>query len=992
MNEVAVHKDKVYYFNCQISVKNSKLFDKTVEFYLNLGFSVLRDVRRKESVVPPSPGANLLRETWLGLYSSENNDSFLIKLLLADENTPKSPSENICLYLAENGFKKLTENLGIYGIDYTTHKQANTKMQKLNVKDPAGTNIYVYNEQTQTKDDKSTKNNKPIKSLNVGVDQVEHQDLTQYAGPFISHKLKVAVMTSGGDSQGMNAGVRSVVRVALSRGLEPYLIYEGYKGLLCGGEMIKKVEWDDVSGFLTSGGTFIKTARCQEFREIEGRRKAVLNLVRLGITSLIIIGGDGSLTGADMLRAEWKEHINTLKETGSITEAQAIYNKNLMIVGMVGSIDNDLASTDMTIGASSALARICESVDALQSTATSHSRAFVVEVMGRHCGWLALNAAICTGADYLFIPEDPPTTNEWQKKMCSSLENSRSVGKNTSLILVAEGAIDSNLNPIRCEDVKGVIEKHLGYDTRVTILGHVQRGGKPTFYDRYLATLQGAEAVEAVIQATPESPSLVIGILENKITTQPLQDAIKLTTQVADEIQRKNFSMALKLRATTFINQLKAYKETANYFPQGCKRLSGEKKLNIGIVHVGKPAGGINLATQGIVRMCINRGHTPLVVYNSFAGLIRGEIEVATWMMVDTWAVHGGSMLGMNSIPIGKDVGAISYQLQRHNIQSLIVIGGSEAYTGLNELYKKRDEYPALCIPMILIPASIANTVPGTDYCLGTDTAANVIVNACDDIKQSASAHRKRVFLIEVQGERCGFLATMGALAGGATYVYVPEDTIDLEKIKNDTKRLRDIYAAEKGDSKGRIVISDQNASNVYNLDVLNSLYTGESQEDFDVQTVKLGSLQQGGTPSSMDRVHAAILSVSALGFIEESSWNSTCGSENGVNKLPEYSQQRYRQMVYTTSSSSAAVIGIVGSEIVISSFEYLKNSSNLANQNRKDEWWYFAKNLVEVLSIEATVKEKPQSIKPYISRAVMLTGKELEDKYFTQRRLSKLV
>ncbi len=225
------------------------------------------------------------------------------------------------------------------------------------------------------------------------------------------------MMTSGGDSQGMNAATRAVVRTAISKGCEIYCILEGYEGLVQGGDYIRKYGWQDVRGWLSEGGTYIGTARCMEFYERPGRLKAAKNLVLNGIDALIICGGDGSLTGADKFRFEWPGLLVELVETKQLTAEQVEPFKNLNIVGLVGSIDNDMSGTDATIGCYTALARICESLDCIEATASSHSRAFVIEVMGRHCGWLALMAAVATGADFAFIPEKPRAEN-WKEEMC----------------------------------------------------------------------------------------------------------------------------------------------------------------------------------------------------------------------------------------------------------------------------------------------------------------------------------------------------------------------------------------------------------------------------------------------------------------------------------------------------------------------------------------------------------------------------------------------
>ena len=229
-------------------------------------------------------------------------------------------------------------------------------------------------------------------------------------------KKKIAVMTSGGDSPGMNAVVRAVVRMTIHMGCDSYCVYEGYEGLVQGGDLIRKMEWEDVRGWLSEGGTLIGTARCMAFFERAGRMAAAKNMVLHGIDALIICGGDGSLTGADRFRSEWPSLIEELVTTGELTKEQVDPYRHLNLVGLVGSIDNDLSGTDATIGCYSALARICEMVDYIEATASSHSRAFVIEVMGRHCGWLALMAGVATGADFVFIPERP-WDHDWRAEM-----------------------------------------------------------------------------------------------------------------------------------------------------------------------------------------------------------------------------------------------------------------------------------------------------------------------------------------------------------------------------------------------------------------------------------------------------------------------------------------------------------------------------------------------------------------------------------------------
>ncbi|MGH0128306.1 UNVERIFIED_CONTAM: hypothetical protein FKN15_001280 [Acipenser sinensis] len=243
------------------------------------------------------------------------------------------------------------------------------------------------------------------------------------------------------------------------------------------------------------GGTIIGSARCKEFTTREGRLSAAYNLVQRGISNLCVCGGDGSLTGANIFRTEWSGLLAELVEAGKITEALSQQYTYLNIVGLVGSIDNDFCGTDMTIGADSALHRIMEVIDAITTTAQSHQRTFVLEVMGRHCGYLALVSALASGADWLFIPESP-AADGWEDRMCERLGE--------------------------------LVVKRLGFDTRVTVLGHVQRGGTPSAFDRVLSSKMGMEAVLALLEATPETPACVVSLSGNQAVRLPLMECVQM--------------------------------------------------------------------------------------------------------------------------------------------------------------------------------------------------------------------------------------------------------------------------------------------------------------------------------------------------------------------------------------------------------------------------------------------------------------------------------
>ncbi|HAJ38229.1 MAG TPA: 6-phosphofructokinase, partial [Chloroflexi bacterium] len=453
-------------------------------------------------------------------------------------------------------------------------------------------------------------------------------------------------MTSGGDAQGMNAALRAVVRAGLDRGAEVYAIYEGYQGMVMGGAAIRPLSWNAVGGILQMGGTVIGTARSADFRTREGRVRAVANLIKNGIDGLIVIGGDGSLTGADTLRSEWKSILQELLDTGQITRNEFEKYPYLAIAGLVGSIDNDMWGTDITIGADSALHRITYAVDCISSTAASHQRAFVVEVMGRNSGYLALMSALATGADWALIPESPPDVDNWEEKMCEVLKAGRAAGRRDSIVIVAEGAIDRNGNPISAEYVQQVLAERLQEDVRTTILGHVQRGGAPSAYDRTMSTLVGVAAVDEILSATADSTPQLIGMKGNRVTRLPLMECVEKTRAINAAIKERNFPEAMNLRGRGFKESFQILRTLVRALPHEPK--PGQRRLTLAVMTMSAPAPGMNTAVRAAVRLGLDRGHHMLGVNNSFMGLINDDMRTFKWMDVDHWASMGGSELGTN--------------------------------------------------------------------------------------------------------------------------------------------------------------------------------------------------------------------------------------------------------------------------------------------------------------------------------------------------------
>ena len=302
----------------------------------------------------------------------------------------------------------------------------------------------------------------------------------------------VGILTSGGDAPGMNAAIRAVTRSAIFNGLKVKGIYRGYKGLITG--EIQEFQTQNVSNIIQQGGTILKTARCKEFKTPEGRAIAYETMKREGIDALVVIGGDGSLTGARLLAQEY----------------------DVPCIGLPGTIDNDLYGTDTTIGYDTALNTILDAVDKIRDTATSHERLFFVEVMGRDAGFLALNGAIAAGAEAAIIPEFNTEVDQLEEFIKNGFRKSKS----SSIVLVAESEITGGAMHY-AERVKN---EYPQYDVRVTILGHLQRGGRPTAHDRIIASRMGVASIQALMEG---QRNVIIGIENDKIVYVPFAKAIK---------------------------------------------------------------------------------------------------------------------------------------------------------------------------------------------------------------------------------------------------------------------------------------------------------------------------------------------------------------------------------------------------------------------------------------------------------------------------------
>ncbi len=315
---------------------------------------------------------------------------------------------------------------------------------------------------------------------------------------------RIGVMTSGGDSPGMNAALRSVVRTCAFHSIECIGIYRGYQGFIEGD--FKEMTARSVNNIINKGGTILKSARSTEFRTIEGRKKAYEHVKSSGMDALVVIGGDGSFTGGMIFNKEF----------------------GFPVMGIPGTIDNDIYGTSSTLGFDTALNTVVECIDKIRDTASSHNRLFFVEVMGRDVGHIALNAGVGAGAEEILIPEE----DMGKERLVESLKRSRQSGKSSSIVVVAEGDTTGE----NVFDLKNYVEENMPeYEVRVSVLGHMQRGGSPSCWDRVLASRMGVKAVESLLEG---KTNYMVGINNNKIELCPLDMAVKGKTEIDKELLR----------------------------------------------------------------------------------------------------------------------------------------------------------------------------------------------------------------------------------------------------------------------------------------------------------------------------------------------------------------------------------------------------------------------------------------------------------------------
>ncbi|XP_065203903.1 ATP-dependent 6-phosphofructokinase-like [Planococcus citri] len=738
----------------------------------------------------------------------------------------------------------------------------------------------------------------------------------------------------------MNPCLRAIVRSALYVGCTVFYVKEGYQGMI--DDEIQEATWDSVSSIIHRGGTVIGSARSKEFLTDEGKMKAIKNLITRGINHLIVIGGDGSLTGAHELKKNWTRLLDNLVSQGLVTKDLADQHPYVKIVGTVGTIDNDFSGTDMTIGADSALHRIQEAVDSISSTAYSHKRTFILEVMGRHCGYLALKTALTCEADYVFVPEMPPPMN-WAEDLEKKIKIGFVYGKRLHIIVLSEGAVDENHEPITADKVKQVLVGKMKIDTRVTVLGHVQRGGSPSAFDRILGSRLGAETVLAVLELHQDDEPVVVVLYSNQVQRVPLTTAVEKVKKVKQLLDENKFDEAIELRGRSFKSNFQNFKILSRLEPKKLS-LDSQNRYNIAVLHIGTPVCGMNACLFSFVRNCLHRGSKVFGIFNGIEGFLAGHFREIQWSDVTGLVSEGGSYLGTKrTIPTDEMYPKFADQFDKYKIDGFLIIGGFEGYQAALEFIKRRDRHKEFRIPIALIPATINNNVPGSDFSVGADTAVNIIMKACDLFRQSALGTKRRVFIVETMGGKCGYLATAAGIASGVDSSWIFEEPYNIQHLTTEVEHMK--MKMIDGKILRGLVLRNEMSSDNYNTDFFTRLYAEEGKHVFTARKNILGHVQQGDTPSVFDRSLAVKLSVNAVQWFFRQFENGTRDSEGRFSM---------------SSDDSSVVIGIFGNQFCNTKINDLLPLVDMENRLVKCEWWMMYRPLLKILACHNSVYNDP--------------------------------
>lgn len=661
---------------------------------------------------------------------------------------------------------------------------------------------------------------------------------------------KIAVMTSGGDAPGMNAALRGVVRAALHEGWQVYGIMDAYRGLAEGGRYIVPLDGGAVASSFREGGTFLGSAR---YTAIMGdgqeacnlKLRALQTLRELGISGLVVIGGDGSLTGA--------QELHRFLQAERAREPENFSGWQLAIAGIPGSIDNDIPCTDMSIGVDTTLNTIVECIDKLRDTATSHKRVSIIEVMGRMRGYLAVMSGLATGADHIFIREQPVSREELFS-LLASLQESFDHGQHAGIIVRSEGAVFSTA--FIKETIATLLEPKR--DVRETILGHLQRGGYPTAFERVLAMRMGVKAVE-VLKFDMSQP-LFIGIRGNRLTSSP----------VAEMLEKKNMPA---FRDTLSANARSSF-ELAALLESPPPTLRTDK--NIAILTDGNNVSGMNMAVRAVARLALNSGIAATGIKGGFYGLLQDETKTLPlqWGMLEMKSLlrRPGSLLGVSHDGTMQEDQRVMQQiaagLEQLRIDGLITVGNLRTYRIANRLAQMSG------IPMVGIPADANCNLPGTNWVIGMDSALNDLSRGIDRAADAAHVQNK-IYIIHLKWHYCYCLVHLAALAGGADQLIIDYRESDADDISFFRKQVEEkIQGLQNILSRGKrgatVVFFSRHLDTAPSALACIHSAIGEAGISLKPTVIPLETSYGGSIPTAFDRVLAKRFGAQAFAVLKD--------------------------------------------------------------------------------------------------------------------------
>ena len=630
--------------------------------------------------------------------------------------------------------------------------------------------------------------------------------------------MRVGILTSGGDAPGMNAAIRAVVRTAERLDWESFGIRDGFYGLV--NDVPERLDWTSPVWTSREGGTFLRSGRCPEFGENpELRREAVRRLREdVGLEALIVIGGDGSMAGA-----------------------LEVSRLGLPTVAIPASIDNDIARTDMSIGVDTALNTIVNAVDQLRDTILSHSRVAVVEVMGRQTGYLATMTALACGADRVFVPEQMPGASKvTHEELGATLEllarrYEPPYDRRGAILIVAEGASHTS------SYIEETFEQSDRYhrEARKTILGHLQRGGAPTAFDRLLGFRYGVKAVEALAEGADRQ---MVGLSGGTVQLSALEDVLQGCREIRRGIPSPNLQDSFEL----------------------CRRLVEPPPSpgvgKVAILTSGLNVPGMNIAIRAVARELLQRRLVPLGVQGSFQGLASVDnLRELSWQDVVMERVlrSGGSLLGASEAENLPPVDKMAATLETVQARGLVVIGDAAGLKVAHEL----NNHMHGRLPLAVIPAAITGQVGSALLSVGFDTALNTLVEFVDHAVDYGTA-LGRPLLAQLVEPDCDLLAIACGLVGGAELVFTDRDYPDVAAAM---ERLQHAVASGIRSPYATIVVSKVREGDVEAIREASRTGLG-----FDVVMDSPGYMARGGRPSAFDRILAAKLGSEAARVIHD--------------------------------------------------------------------------------------------------------------------------